>query len=120
MKHLPEPFMRRVVDIIRSFMRILFLVFFTCTILLSNALSNDGEKLYKKCLGCHGKDAKHAPFERENGVLYGRDKEELKLIMQAIRDGHYKEDKLNKIMRKSIKNFSNSDIENIVQYIQTL
>lgn len=101
-------------------MKYIVLFLFTCKLFLVDSYANEAEVLYKKCLGCHGKDAKHAPFERQNGILSGREAEELKLIMQAIRDGNYKDDKLNKIMRKSIKNFSDTDIEVLAKYITTL
>jgi cytochrome c553 len=101
-------------------MKYIVLVFFTCKLFLVDAYALEAEMLYKKCLGCHGRDAKHAPFERENGILSGREAGELKLIMQAIRDGNYKDDKLNKIMRKSIKNFSDTDIDVLSKYIATL
>ncbi|MBE0491603.1 MAG: cytochrome c [Sulfurospirillum sp.] len=79
-----------------------------------------GQDLYKKCIGCHGQDAKHAPFERQNGVIYGRDPEELKIIIKMIKDGTYKGDRLNQIMRNTIQKFSDEDIENVSVYIKFL
>ena len=83
----------------------------------SGFAAKDGKTLYKKCRGCHGIDAKHVPFEVKNGVLAGRDKVELELIIRAIHDGNYKESKLNKIMQKVITRFSDEEIVIISEYI---
>lgn len=119
MKHQAELFTKQV-DETRSFMKQVVLIFFTCTLFAQISFARSGEELYRKCIGCHGKDAKHAPFEKESGILYGREVEELKIIMKAIRDGDYPSDKLNIIMQKSIKSFSDEDIDLISKYIKAL
>lgn len=101
-------------------MKFLVSLFFTCVCLVANEAKVDAQQLYKKCVGCHGKDAKHAPYERPAGILHGRTQEELKLIMLMIRSGEYKNDKINKIMTKSIKNFSDTDIDAVSEYISKL
>lgn len=108
-------------------MKKVVLAVFVVSMTLSNTLVAQSpkeffqqKKLYRKCAGCHGKDGKHVPFEKENGVLHGRDKQELKLIMEAIRDGFYKDDKLNKIMRKAIRKFSDKEIDMVAEYISEL
>lgn len=101
-------------------MKFLVSLFFTCMFLVASEAKVDAQQLYKKCVGCHGKDAKHAPYERPAGILHGRTQEELKLIMLMIRSGEYKNDKINKIMTKSIKNFSDADIEAVSEYISKL
>ncbi len=83
----------------------------------SSLFSADGQTLYKKCRGCHGVDGKHVPFERKQGVLAGKDKIEISLLINVIKDGGYPADKLNKIMRKIINKLSNEDIEKISEYI---
>ncbi|MDA7847959.1 hypothetical protein N8972_00525 [Sulfurospirillum sp.] len=99
-------------------MKFLFVMMVTCTLFLSNGFAaKDGKTLYKKCRGCHGTDGKHIPFEQKNGVLAGRDKVELELIIKAINDGNYKEGKLNKIMQKVIAKFTPEDITVVSEYI---
>lgn len=99
-------------------MRILFVFMITCTLFISSGFAiKDGKTLYKKCRGCHGVDGKHIPFERTNGVLAGRDKVELELIIRAINEGNYKDGKLNAIMKKVITQFSNEEIVVISEYI---
>lgn len=80
----------------------------------------NAQKLYRKCAGCHGQDGAHAPYERETGILKGRTQEELKIIMTMIRNGEYKSDKINNIMRKAIKKFSDKDIDVVSEYISHL
>ncbi len=99
-------------------MRVLIVFMFICTLFISNGFAvKDGKTLYKKCRGCHGVDGKHVPFELTNGVIAGRDKTELEFIIKAIHDGNYKDGKLNKIMQKVIKKFSNEEISIISEYI---
>lgn len=86
-------------------------------LIVSFSFSADGKTLYKKCQGCHGMSGKHIPFEREQGVLAGRDKVEIELIIRAINDGSYTGDKLNKIMKKTINQFSDEEIKNVSEYI---
>ena len=99
-------------------MKFLLVVMTICTLFVSNTFAvNDGKTLYKKCRGCHGIDGKHVPFERANGVIAGRDKVELELIIKAIHDGDYPQSKLNKIMKKVITKFSPEEIVIIAEYI---
>lgn len=79
----------------------------------------DGRTLYKKCKGCHGKTAMHAPFEIQTGIIAGRTQEELQAIMIAIKNDAYKDGKLNQIMKKTISRFSNEEIEELAKYIST-
>lgn len=89
-------------------------------LLMSSAYATDASKLYRKCAGCHGRDAKHAPYEREAGILHGRSQEELEIIITMIKNGEYKKDKINTIMRKAISKLSKDDVKAISQYISTL
>lgn len=86
-------------------------------LLFSVSFSADGKTLYKKCRGCHGIDGKHVPFERPEGVLAGRDKVELELIIKAIHNGDYPQTKLNKIMQKVISKFTPEEITAVSEYI---
>lgn len=86
-------------------------------LIFSFSFGADGKTLYKKCRGCHGVNGKHIPFEREHGVIAGRDKVEIEFIIRAINDGSYAGDKLNLIMQKIINKFSDEDIKNISEYI---
>lgn len=92
-------------------------IFVTLILVLSSSFGADGKTLYKKCRGCHGVDGKHVPFERQEGVLAGREAVEMELIIKAISDGSYPGDKLNMIMKKLINKFSEEDIKNISIYI---
>ncbi len=99
-------------------MKVLLVYVFTCLLFVNSSLiAQDGKTLYKKCRGCHGIDGRYVPFERENGVLAGREKEELVLTIKAIKDGKYPVSKLSNIMRKTISRFSEEDILSISQYI---
>lgn len=99
-------------------MRILLVLMMTSMFFMTNGIAaKDGKTLYKKCRGCHGIDGKHIPFEQRNGILAGRDKIELELIIKAIYDGNYKESKLNKIMQKVITKFSPEEISIVAEYI---
>lgn len=89
-------------------------------LLVSSAYATDASKLYRKCAGCHGRDAKHAPYEREAGILHGRSQEELEIIITMIKDGEYKNDKINTIMRKAISKLSKDDVKAIAHYISRL
>ena len=101
-------------------MNFFFVLVVTCVLFLTGAFAaKDGQTLYKKCRGCHGVDGRHIPFEQENGVLAGRDKVELALIIQAIHDGKYKDGKLNKIMQKVITKFTPEEIAIVSEYIST-
>jgi len=97
-------------------LKLLFIVF-TCMVVLSSSFSSDGKVLYKKCRGCHGSDGKYIPFERKNGVLAGRDKVEIEILIRSIKDGSYSTDRLTKIMRNAISKFSDDDIKIISAYI---
>lgn len=99
-----------------AYLKIIYF-FIVCTVIFSLNLSANGQKLYKKCRGCHGIDGKHVPFERKHGVIAGRDKVEIELIVRAIKDGSYSGDKLNQIMRKIIVKYSEEDIKDISEYI---
>lgn len=77
----------------------------------------DASKLYRQCKGCHGKYGNHPAYERQSGVLAGRTQAELSVIMKAIRDGDYKTGRVNKIMKKSIQDFDDKDIEVLAEYI---
>lgn len=79
--------------------------------------ARDGKTLYKKCRGCHGINGRHIPFERKSGFLAGRNKEEIKSIIQAIKNGSYPSDKLNNIMQKTISKFSDAEVEVVSEYI---
>jgi len=99
-------------------MKFLLVLVATCTLFVSSSFAvKDGETLYKKCRGCHGVDGKHVPFEIVSGVIAGRDKVELELIIKAIKEGDYKEGRLNKIMKKVLVKFSNKDIAVVSEYI---
>ena len=99
-------------------MRFIWIFVVTCTLFVSSGFcAKDGKTLYKKCRGCHGVDGKHIPFEQKSGVLAGRDKVELELIIKAIHDGNYPKTKLNKIMQKVITKFSEEEISNIAEYV---
>ncbi len=99
-------------------MKLLLIFIFTCLFFINSSFAaQDGKTLYKKCRGCHGIDGRHVPFELKNGVLAGREKEELVFIIKAIKDGKYPVSKLSTIMRKTISNFSEEDILSISQYI---
>lgn len=99
-------------------MKFLFVLVVTCILFLTSGnAAKDGQTLYKKCRGCHGVDGKHIPFEQKNGVLAGREKIELELIINAIHDGKYKDNKLNKIMQKVIRKFTPEEITIVSQYI---
>ena len=99
-------------------MKFLLIFIATCTLFVSSGLAaKDGKTLYKKCRGCHGVDGKHIPFEKRNGILAGRDKVELELIIKAIHDGNYTQSKSNKIMQKVITKFSPEEIVIVAEYI---
>lgn len=99
-------------------MRLLLVFIVACTLFVSSGFAaKDGKTLYKKCRGCHGIDGKHVPFEHKNGVLAGREKVELELIIKAINDGNYKDGKINKIMQKVISRFTPEDITIVSEYI---
>ena len=99
-------------------MRVLLVLIMTSMLFITNGVAaRDGKTLYKKCRGCHGIDGKHIPFELKNGVIAGRDKVELELIIKAIHDGNYKESKLNKIMQKVITKFRPEEISILAEYI---
>lgn len=99
-------------------MRVLLVLMMTSMLFMTNAIAaRDGKTLYKKCRGCHGIDGKHIPFEMKNGVIAGRDKVELELIIKAIHDGNYKEGKINKIMQKILMKFSPEEISIVAEYI---
>jgi len=93
-------------------MKLLY-IFVAFIFILSSSFGADGETLYKKCKGCHGIDGKHIPFERQEGVLAGREAIEIELIIKAINDGSYPGDKVNTIMKKIINRFTEEDIKNI-------
>ncbi|MDD3323543.1 MAG: c-type cytochrome [Sulfurospirillaceae bacterium] len=81
--------------------------------------AEDGAQLYAKCKGCHGLDGKHIAYEKGSPIA-GRDKEELKLIMVAIRDGNYKKDRVNFVMRKVVSKLTEPEIEALSAYINLL
>jgi|LGOV01.1.fsa_nt_gb cytochrome c553 len=99
-------------------MRFLLVLMVASLLFMTNSFAaKDGKTLYKKCRGCHGIDGKHIPFEQRNGILAGREKIELELIINAIHDGNYKDGKLNKIMQKVIRKFSPEEIVIVSEYI---
>lgn len=99
-------------------MRFLLVIILINIFFVSNSFAlKDGKTLYKKCRGCHGINGKHIPFERINGVIGGRDKVELEMIINSIRDGNYKEHKINNIMQKVVKKFTNEEVVIISEYI---
>lgn len=101
-------------------MKIFTRTFFLIVLLFSTSYATNGSKLYRKCAGCHGRDARHAPYEREAGILHGRSQEELEIIITMIKNGEYKSDKINKIMRKAISKFSEQDVKDVAHYISKL
>jgi cytochrome c553 len=99
-------------------MKLLLVFIFASLVFIDSSFAvQDGKTLYKKCRGCHGIDGKYVPFERKNGVLAGRDKEEIVLIIKAIKDGKYPDSKLINIMKRTMVNFSEEDILSISEYI---
>ena len=95
-------------------MRILLI---TCLLFISCFGLQNGKHVYKKCRGCHGLNGEHLPFERPNGFLIGRDKEELLHIIKDIHYGSFKKAKINKIMQKVIAKLSIEEIEAVAEYI---
>ncbi len=96
-----------------------FLSFFvTLCVLVSGVFAaNEGKILYKTCKGCHGVDGRHVPYEKTNGVLAGRNKLELELIIKAIYDGNYTQSRVNSIMKKTISKLNKEDIPVLAEYI---
>jgi|GEM_PF-5800984 cytochrome c553 len=95
-------------------------IFISSMLLFSCTYATDASKLYRKCAGCHGRDAKHAPYERQAGILHGRSQEELQIIITMIKNGEYKSDRINMIMRKAISKLSKDDIKLLSGYISSL
>jgi cytochrome c553 len=95
-------------------------IFILSMFLFSCAYATDASQLYRKCAGCHGRDAKHAPYERQAGILHGRSQEELEIIITMIKNGEYKDDRINMIMRKAISKLSKDDIRLLSEYISSL
>ena len=98
-------------------MKLYYILIFICTLLVSSSFAaKNGEAMYRKCKGCHGTDGRHAPFEKQRGVLAGRGEIELFVVLRAMRYGYYM-GKPDKIMEKLIFNFTEEDLKLISAYI---
>ena len=95
----------------------IFSIICLAMLVFSTSFSAEGKVLYNKCKGCHGVDGKYIPFERERGVLAGRNKAEIETLIKIIRDGNNSDDKISKIMQHVLKKFSEEDIQSISKYI---
>jgi cytochrome c len=81
----------------------------------SFAFSQDAEKLYAKCKGCHGPDGTKV----DAGIpraLKGIPAADLEKAMKGYRDGSYGGAKKN-VMTSMVKNLSDEDIKALVKYV---
>lgn len=95
---------------------LVFLILSSVTVV---SFAADAQSLYRKCKGCHGKDGKHAPYEKQTGILAGRSEAELVAVITAIRNGQYEQNRVNDVMKKAVKKLNDEDISLLSKYIAT-
>lgn len=89
-------------------------------LLSTNALADaaNGEKLYSKCISCHGKDAMGKASQKAP-MLAGQYDWYIVSQMKAIRDKTRTAGQVGK-MYPFVKNLSDQDIKDIAEYVSAL
>lgn len=86
--------------------------------LIKAANSENGEKLFKKCVSCHGKDG-YGKKSQKAPLIAGQYDWYLKTQIANIRDG-VRENKNTKKMYPFVKNLSDAEIGDLAAYISTM